>query len=321
LLGQAGSWAVNIRTTGTDVIFGGHINANQYNSTSSARVSFGGGTDMPNYSLGTTMENVGGNYTKLDIRWHTGIRMGAQSGYGGMRIFTNEDFGSLAWQFSGSSNYTYKHVWLNTTTAGFYSATHGAHLHPKTGPSHGSWELNGNSSGYSGMCITYTYYNNLMYDSGGNGGVYQQNGAGWHFYYHRTNTCLGINGSATSSSYGAYVTGNFYATGNITAYSDRRKKANIKTIESGLSKVLCLRGVSYNKIGIDDSISDKTEIGVIAQEINEVVPEVVTYAEDVDEYGVSYGNLAALLIEAIKEQATQIRQLQSDISKLKSNQI
>ena len=43
-------------------------------------------------------------------------------------------------------------------------------------------------------------------------------------------------------------------------------------------------------------------MGLIAQEVVEVVPEVVTYAEDVDEYSVEYGNLTALLIEAVKEQ-------------------
>ena len=68
---------------------------NHYNTTSTSRLTFGGGNDIENYHIGTSMENVGGNYTKLDLRWHTGIRMGAQQSYGGIRIFDSEDLGTL----------------------------------------------------------------------------------------------------------------------------------------------------------------------------------------------------------------------------------
>jgi len=56
----------------------------------------GGNSDsLSNYYIGTNSENFGGNYTKLDLAWHTGIRMGAQSQYGGVRIFDSEDFGTV----------------------------------------------------------------------------------------------------------------------------------------------------------------------------------------------------------------------------------
>ena len=80
----------NYNTTGTWLIGGTYAN-NPYNSVSSTRLLFGGGNDQANYHIGTNMENYGGNYTKLDLRWHTGIRMGAQAGYGGLRFYTNED--------------------------------------------------------------------------------------------------------------------------------------------------------------------------------------------------------------------------------------
>jgi hypothetical protein len=51
--------------------------------------------------------------------------------------------------------------------------------------------------------------------------------------------------------------------------------------------------------------------GVIAQETEKVLPEVVTYAADVDEYGVSYGNIVGVLIEAIKELKAEINELKS----------
>ena len=76
-----------------------------------------------------------------------------------------------------------------------------------------------------------------------------------------------------------------------------------------------MRGVYYNKI--DDP--DKTkEIGFIAQEVNEVLPEAVTYAEDVDQYGVKYGNVTALLVEAVKELSDQVKDLKAELKELKN---
>lgn len=99
-------------------------------------------------------------------------------------------------------------------------------------------------------------------------------------------------GNVTLSSGNLSVTGSISATGTIASTSDIRLKSNISTLENALSKINSLRGVSYTKAG-------KPEIGVIAQEVELVIPEVV---EEVGEYkAVAYGNLVALLIEAIKE--------------------
>lgn len=81
-------------TTASTVVIGGNFTNNAYSSVSSTRLLFGGGNDPNNYFLGTNLENYGGNYTKLDLRWHTGIRMGAQAQYGGVRIFDSEDVGT-----------------------------------------------------------------------------------------------------------------------------------------------------------------------------------------------------------------------------------
>ena len=81
-------------TTGK-LLIGGTYSNNSYNSVSSTRLLFGGGNDQDNYHIGTNMENFGGNYSKLDLRWHTGIRMGAQPSYGGVRIYNSEDLGTV----------------------------------------------------------------------------------------------------------------------------------------------------------------------------------------------------------------------------------
>ena len=119
-------------------------------------------------------------------------------------------------------------------------------------------------------------------------------------------TQLGLTNS-TTLTWGAAFT----ATGDITAYSDRRVKENIKTIDNALAKVLCLRGVTYNRTDLDDK-SEK--IGVIAQEIQEILPQVVS--EENDRYSVAYGNITGVLIEAIKEQQKQIEELKSIVNGL-----
>ena len=108
--------------------------------------------------------------------------------------------------------------------------------------------------------------------------------------------------------------GNFNATGDVTAYSDIRIKENIVSIIDPLNKVLRLRGVSYNRIDTDDK---STKIGFIAQEVEKIVPEVVTYDKEQDRYGVSYGNITALLVEAIKEQQIKIDNLTIEVENLK----
>jgi hypothetical protein len=124
---------------------------------------------------------------------------------------------------------------------------------------------------------------------------------------------MGIGTSTTSSSYKLYVNGAIYATGDVIAYSDRRKKKNIETIGNALDKVTSLRGVFYDKIGEEEK---GRQLGVIAQEVDEVLPEAVSYAKDIDEYGVKYGNLGGLFIEAFKEQQRQIEELKSIIDGL-----
>ena len=73
---------------------------------------------------------------------------------------------------------------------------------------------------------------------------------------------------------------------------------NIKTIDNALDKVLQLRGVEYDRTDIDEH-----QIGVIAQEVEKVFPDLVL---DGEKKSVAYGNMVAVLIEAIKEQQKQI---------------
>lgn len=106
--------------------------------------------------------------------------------------------------------------------------------------------------------------------------------------------------------------GHFTATGNVTAYSDRKLKKNIEVIPEALSKVAALSGYTFDRI---DNPALGKQTGVIAQEVQEVIPSAV--ATHVDSDGsetltVAYGNMVGLLIEAIKE-------LKDEVDVLKAN--
>ena len=126
-------------------------------------------------------------------------------------------------------------------------------------------------------------------------------GSGWRARFGREATPtldIGDNGTIT-------VNGTATATDFIIP-SDSRLKENVVTVDSALDKVLKMRGVYFNK-----SDDPTRRIGVIAQEVEQVLPEVV-HTDDSPEQmkAVSYANIVGLLIEAIKEQQEMIKKLQ-----------
>jgi hypothetical protein len=124
--------------------------------------------------------------------------------------------------------------------------------------------------------------------------------------------------NATSSNQAGYHmnlngTDNFWVQANGNAWShgsvltsDVRLKKNIFTIDNALLKVLQLRGVTYN--WIDEKSDPEKGLGLIAQEVEKVIPEVIRTSHDGTK-GIEYANLVGLLVEAIKEQQAQIDEL------------
>lgn len=111
---------------------------------------------------------------------------------------------------------------------------------------------------------------------------------------------LGAAGAISTNS-SIYAATTITAGGNITAYSDARLKTDITTITDALALVKRLRGVRYVKGG-------EPGVGVVAQEMREVVPEVV---QDGEYLSVAYGNLVGVLIEAVKELSIQVDRLRA----------
>ena len=95
----------------------------------------------------------------------------------------------------------------------------------------------------------------------------------------------------------------------FTSLSDRTQKTNITPITNAIETVKQLNGVKYNWVDGHNQPS----IGVIAQEIEEVLPEVVS-TNDQGLKTVSYGNIVGLLIEAIKEQQVCIEELERKLN-------
>lgn len=135
-----------------------------------------------------------------------------------------------------------------------------------------------------------------------NGGAF---GGATQLFYDDSNNRVGIN-SATPTEV-LDVIGSVKAT-DFNTTSDQNLKDNIKTIENPLSKVLSIRGVNF-----EWKDSNKASAGVIAQEVEKVLPELVTGQNTKT---VNYNGLIGLLIETVKEQQKQIDTLSEKISKL-----
>lgn len=135
---------------------------------------------------------------------------------------------------------------------------------------------------------------------------------------------LDMSGSSISSAVSIGVgtassgtAGEIRATGDITSsYSDDNLKTKLGNIPNALEKVLSLNGFYYepNQTAQDLGYGVKREVGVSAQQVQAILPEVVTTAPIDDKYlTVNYERLVPLLIEAIKEQQKQIDDLKAKI--------
>lgn len=125
--------------------------------------------------------------------------------------------------------------------------------------------------------------------------------------------------SASPTFAGLTINGAITATGDITAYytSDKRHKNNIQTIPNALQKVSKLNGVTWEwNDDVNEVTKSTPKTGLIAQEVQSVLPEVVKERED-GFLSLDYSKMMGLLVEAIKEQQTHIHNLTLQIEELK----
>jgi len=267
-----------------------------------------------NITLGTTNALIylpNGNYIRQNTGTYGTLEVGGlQTGYGG--IYLPSCSGTTTGMFDASGNggnydsTTSWHYYWNrsqsclaiggsTTAAGYKAYTNGSHYVA------GALAVNGSSSGVAGDVTSNR--------AGGTTGVYYfGTSGGKYLYYDGTNFALQGGGLVCS--------------GDVTAFSDARVKKNIELIPDALNKVLQIRGVTFNRTDQGDDIT--RHAGVIAQEVEKVLPEVVTESSDgpQGEVGgikkVAYGNMVGLLIEAIKELNAKVDTLKAEIATLKA---
>ncbi|OFX58243.1 MAG: hypothetical protein A2W97_12820 [Bacteroidetes bacterium GWE2_40_63] len=144
--------------------------------------------------------------------------------------------------------------------------------------------------------------------------------------YLKVNGYMGVNVSPTST-YGLWVDGgtsttyslrvykSAYASGSFVSGSDNRWKKDVVTIDNALNKIIQLRGVYFNWKTDEfpkEGFSKEKQIGFIAQEVESVIPELVS-TNDEGFKGMDYAKLTSVLVEAIKEQQKQIEELKAQI--------
>ncbi|MEC8552591.1 MAG: hypothetical protein VXY93_19005, partial [Pseudomonadota bacterium] len=127
-------------------------------------------------------------YPDLFIAYHTGISLGGNNGYDGIRFFNDYTMATRILQVNGASNYIFKDVWMHTDPGeGFYSSGNGMHLYPNSGQSsYSPITITGNRGGYGGIFCDYSDVN-WMHDASGNGGLYRQANGRWYNYHHLGN--------------------------------------------------------------------------------------------------------------------------------------
>ena len=129
---------------------------------------------------------------------------------------------------------------------------------------------------------------------------------------------LGVSISGTKNDDGYMLelppTGDARARAWVT-YSSARHKTNVHTLENPVQTLKQLRGVSYDWKG-----TGQNDVGFIAEEVGAIVPEVVSFGKDGRAEGIDYGRLTSVLVEAMKQQQSEIEKLQSVVHNLTTEQ-
>ena len=161
----------------------------------------------------------------------------------------------------------------------------------------------------SSYAVTASYALNIPDGLGGGGGLWYNGGTYWSSSLQDDSSPTKIGIGRQPTNYSLEVNGTMAATQDVIAFmsSDKRLKDNIKPIEDPIGKIKQIGGYSFDW-NDNQSTYEGTDFGVIAQEIEQVLPSLVQTRED-GYKGVKYDKIVSLLIEAIKDQQKQIDEL------------
>jgi trimeric autotransporter adhesin len=301
-----GAYALTANTTGTDNTATGY-RALYSNSTGYENTATGSGAL---YSNTTPGGNTADGYEALYNLNSVGVNSNARNTATGERALYSNTVGVLNSAHGGEALYSNTYGGANTADGfqALYSNTTGG---GNTASGYGAGSTQDFTS-VTGSGNTFLGYNAGM----STGSLSNATAIGSNALVSQSNSLVLGNGAnvgiGTSAPFFilqiAPGLGDAVADGWAT-WSSRRWKTNIRTLSGALGKVERLRGVSY-----DRKDSGKHEIGVIAEEVGAVLPEVVSWEKNgKDAQGVDYSRLTALLIEAMKQQQGLIRQQEKQI--------
>jgi hypothetical protein len=287
--------------------------------TGTVTMSPAGGGSINNMSVGATTRSTG-RFTSLDVSGNLDVARYVRH-TGDTNTYLDFEGDTISVYVGGSREIT-----VNTTGVRLGDTGNG-YFQPVSG-NYGSIQIDGGAhSGWEGLNIGGRMV--LMHDNSNRFGMYNDVENEWMCYGDRNSSFrLHYNGSEkiVTQSDGAQTSGIQRATGNIISNtSDARLKTNIENIPNALDKVLSLNGVTYNwnENTPEDFDKEKLEVGLIAQEVQAVLPEIIHDAPfDRDEDGTSksgenymtlqYERVVPLLVEAIKELKQEINTLKGE---------
>ena len=329
------------RTLGTDDVAEGATNL--YHTTARARGAVSAGTGVSyNSSTGVISADTSVMATKSYVDTAVAgkdntdeITEGSTNLY-----FTNARARSAVSSTTGSAGYnsTTGVITIPSTTA---HISEGANLYYTDGRARAAVSFTAGSGAYNSSTGVFTIPTNTNQLTNGAGFITSAsvptntnqltNGAGFVTSSGVTSVATGngltggtITGTGTLSMSGSYsgnfaVTGNITATGEVTAYySDQRLKTDINPIEGALSKVMAIGGYTYkaNELAADLGVSNfDNQIGLLAQEVEAVMPELVTQSALAGYKTIRYDKVVSVLVEAIKEQQAMIEELRLEVKK------
>ena len=195
---------------------------------------------------------------------------------------------------------------LGKNGSSYYQANNWIDMGPSNGC--GLYWSSGNGTNWHLYPVDSSYMRMRSGNSSQTGIRFSTNGTDRNWLYCDSSNQIGFLNTSGSWAWRVDNSGNGTASGNVTAYSDITLKENIEVIPNALDKVSEIRGVTYNR---KDMENNPRHAGVIAQEVELVLPEVVSTNEDGIK-SVAYGNLVGLLIEAVKELKVEVETLKAE---------